>query len=151
LIIDDCHCADLPLEREPLDWNTRMKIGAGVAKGLEYLQVCQPEIARDLKTSNILLDEDYHPKLSECGMAKFGPLDDTIVSMQVVLGTNGYCAPEYAVTGELTPKCEVYSLGVILLEIISGRKVIDNTRSPNMRNFVKWVSSSSPCDLSHLL
>lgn len=125
-----------------------MKIANGAAKGLEYLHVCadQSVIFREFKASNILLGEGYHAMLSDFGVAKFGPLGDSSHVSTREVGTYGYCAPEYMVTGHLTPKCDVYGFGVVLLELISGRKVFDKTRSPGMRNLVMWVSSS-PYDL----
>lgn len=137
--------ADLPPDREPLDWNTRMKIAAGAAKGLEYLhdKANPPVIYRDLKSSNILLDEGYHPKLSDFGLAKLGPVGDKTHVSTRVMGTYGYCAPEYAMTGQLTLKSDVYSFGVVFLELITGRKAIDNNRAPGEHNLVAWVSFSS--------
>ncbi|KAK4405613.1 Serine/threonine-protein kinase PBL27 [Sesamum angolense] len=124
------HLHDFPPDKEPLDWNTRMKIAAGAAKGLEYLhdKANPPVIYRDLKSSNILLDEGYFPKLSDFGLAKLGPVGDKTHVSTRVMGTYGYCAPEYAMTGQLTLKSDVYSFGVVFLEIITGRKAIDNTR-----------------------
>ncbi|KAL3508056.1 hypothetical protein ACH5RR_033438 [Cinchona calisaya] len=135
------HLHDLPLDKEPLDWNTRMKIAAGAAKGLEYLhdKANPPVIYRDLKSSNILLDEGYHPKLSDFGLAKLGPVGDKTHVSTRVMGTYGYCAPEYAMTGQLTLKSDVYSFGVVFLEIITGHKAIDNTRGPGEHNLVAWA------------
>ncbi|CAL5337830.1 unnamed protein product [Camellia sinensis] len=135
------HLHDLPPGKEPLDWNTRMKIAAGAAKGLEYLhdKANPPVIYRDLKSSNILLDEGYHPKLSDFGLAKLGPVGDKTHVSTRVMGTYGYCAPEYAMTGQLTLKSDVYSFGVVFLEIITGRKAIDNTRAPGEHNLVAWA------------
>ena len=133
---------DLPPGKEPLDWNTRMKIAAGAAQGLEYLhdKANPPVIYRDLKSSNILLDEGYHPKLSDFGLAKLGPVGDKTHVSTRVMGTYGYCAPEYAMTGQLTLKSDVYSFGVVFLELITRRKAIDNTRAPGEHNLVAWVS-----------
>lgn len=127
-----------------LDWNTRMKIAAGAARGLEYLhdKASPPVIYRDLKCSNILLGEGYHPKLSDFGLAKLGPVGDNTHVSTRVMGTYGYCAPEYAMTGQLTLKSDVYSFGVVLLEIISGRKAVDNSKNGNEHNLVVWVSLS---------
>ncbi|BAT93501.1 serine/threonine-protein kinase PBS1 [Vigna umbellata] len=135
------HLHDLPPEKEPLDWNTRMKIAAGAAKGLEYLhdKANPPVIYRDFKSSNILLDEDYHPKLSDFGLAKLGPVGDKSHVSTRVMGTYGYCAPEYAMTGQLTVKSDVYSFGVVFLELITGRKAIDSTRPHGEQNLVTWA------------
>ncbi|ONK63443.1 uncharacterized protein A4U43_C07F15210 [Asparagus officinalis] len=135
------HLHDLPSDKEPLDWNTRMKIAAGAAKGLEYLhdKANPPVIYRDLKSSNILLGEGYHPKLSDFGLAKLGPVGDKTHVSTRVMGTYGYCAPEYAMTGQLTLKSDVYSFGVVLLEIITGRKAIDSTRPTGEQNLVAWA------------
>nr|XP_017234934.1 PREDICTED: serine/threonine-protein kinase CDL1-like [Daucus carota subsp. sativus] len=127
--------------RRPIDWNTRMKIAAGAACGLEYLhdKMNPPVIYRDLKSSNILLGEDYYPKLSDFGLAKVGPTgDDTHVSTRV-MGTYGYCAPDYAMTGQLTFKSDIYSFGVLLLEIITGRKAIDFSKRSRDQNLVAWA------------
>ncbi|KAD3641747.1 hypothetical protein R6Q59_004377 [Mikania micrantha] len=135
------HLHDLPPDKEPLDWNTRMKIAAGAAKGLEYLhdKANPPVIYRDLKSSNILLDQGFHPKLSDFGLAKLGPVGDKTHVSTRVMGTYGYCAPEYAMTGQLTLKSDVYSFGVVFLELITGRKAIDNTRAPGEHNLVAWA------------
>ncbi|TYH73498.1 hypothetical protein ES332_D05G333500v1 [Gossypium tomentosum] len=135
------HLHDLPSDKRQLDWNTRMKIAAGAAKGLEYLhdKASPPVIYRDLKCSNILLGEGYHPKLSDFGLAKLGPVGDKTHVSTRVMGTYGYCAPEYAMTGQLTLKSDVYSFGVVLLEIITGRKAIDNSRAGGEQNLVAWA------------
>ena len=133
--------ADLPPDRELLDWNLRMKIAAGAARGLEYLhdKMKPPVIYRDLKCSNILLGEEYHPKLSDFGLAKVGPSGDKTHVSTRVMGTYGYCAPDYAMTGQLTFKSDIYSFGVVLLELITGRKAIDITKSSKEQNLVAWV------------
>ncbi|KAI8556432.1 hypothetical protein RHMOL_Rhmol05G0253000 [Rhododendron molle] len=143
--LHDSDCADISPGKKRLDWNTRMKIAAGAAKGLEYLHVkaSPPVIYRDLKCSNILLDEDYHPKLSDFGLAKLGPVGDNTHVSTRVMGTYGYCAPEYAMTGQLTLKSDVYSFGVVLLEIITGRKAIDNSKTAGEHNLVAWVCALS--------
>ncbi|KAM1141203.1 hypothetical protein ACFX19_041900 [Malus domestica] len=132
---------DLPPDGKHLDWNTRMTIAAGAAKGLEHLhdKANPPVIYRDLKCSNILLGEGYHPKLSDFGLAKLGPVGDNTHVSTRVMGTYGYCAPEYAMTGQLTLKSDVYSFGVVLLEIITGRKAIDNSRAAGEHNLVTWA------------
>lgn len=132
---------DLPHGRKPLDWNTRMKIAAGAARGLEYLhdKMKPPVIYRDLKCSNILLGEDYHPKLSDFGLAKVGPCGDKTHVSTRVMGTYGYCAPDYAMTGQLTFKSDIYSFGVVLLELITGRKAIDHMKPAKEQNLVAWA------------
>ncbi|KAJ6425003.1 hypothetical protein OIU84_025718 [Salix udensis] len=135
------HLYDIPPNRQPLDWNARMKIAAGAARGLEYLhnQMTPPVIYRDLKCSNILLSEGYHPKLSDFGLAKVGPSGDHTHVSTRVMGTYGYCAPDYAMTGQLTFKSDIYSFGVVLLEIITGRKAIDQTKERSEQNLVAWA------------
>ncbi|XP_038693941.1 serine/threonine-protein kinase PBS1-like [Tripterygium wilfordii] len=135
------HLHDLPPDKEPLDWNTRMKIAAGAAKGLEYLhdKARPPVIYRDFKSANILLDEDFQPKLSDFGLAKLGPVGDNSHVSTRVMGTYGYCAPEYAMTGQLTVKSDVYSFGVVFLELITGRKAIDGTKPHGEQNLVIWA------------
>ncbi|KAL8160061.1 hypothetical protein V2J09_001598 [Rumex salicifolius] len=135
------HLHDLPDDKEPLDWNTRMKIAAGAAKGLEYLhdKANPPVIYRDFKSSNILLEEKFHPKLSDFGLAKLGPTGDKSHVSTRVMGTYGYCAPEYAMTGQLTVKSDVYSFGVVFLELITGRQAIDSTRPHGEQNLVAWA------------
>lgn len=119
-----------------------MKIATGAARGLEYLHdtANPPIIYRDLKASNILLDEDFNPKLSDFGLAKLGPTEGEDHVSTRVMGTYGYCAPEYAMTGQLTTRSDVYSFGVVFLEIITGRRAIDNTRPPEEQNLISWVS-----------
>ncbi|KAH9625328.1 hypothetical protein KSS87_003625 [Heliosperma pusillum] len=133
--------ADLQPGVEPLDWDTRMKIAAGAAKGVDYLhrEAQPPVIFRDLKPSNILLDEGFHPKLSDFGLAKFGPVDNSSHVSTRVMGTQGYCAPEYAETGKLTVKSDTFSFGVVLLEIISGCKAFDMTRQGGKTSLVDWA------------
>ncbi|XP_071720721.1 probable serine/threonine-protein kinase PBL7 [Rutidosis leptorrhynchoides] len=135
------HLHDLRPNRKRLDWNTRMKIAAGAARGLEYLhdKMNPPVIYRDLKGSNILLGEDYHTKLSDFGLAKVGPLGDKTHVSTRVMGTYGYCAPDYAMTGQLTFKSDIYSFGVVLLELITGRKAIDNAKPAAEQNLVAWA------------
>ncbi|KAJ9563948.1 hypothetical protein OSB04_009108 [Centaurea solstitialis] len=135
------HLHDLPPDREALDWNTRMKIAAGAAKGLEFLhdKANPPVIYRDFKSSNILLDEGFEPKLSDFGLAKLGPTGDKSHVSTRVMGTYGYCAPEYAMTGQLTVKSDVYSFGVVFLELITGRKAIDSSQPHGQQNLVTWA------------
>ncbi|CAN1172149.1 Probable serine/threonine-protein kinase PBL23 [Linum perenne] len=136
------HLLDLPEGKAALDWSSRMKVAAGAAKGLEYLHETAdpPVIYRDFKASNILLDAEFNAKLSDFGLAKLGPTGDNTHVSTRVMGTYGYCAPEYALTGQLTSKSDVYSFGVVFLEIITGRRVIDNSRPPEEHNLVNWAT-----------
>ncbi|PNT65960.1 cold-responsive protein kinase 1 isoform X2 [Brachypodium distachyon] len=104
------------------DWRTRVNICLGIARGLAYLHdVVNPHIVhRDIKASNILLDKDLTPKISDFGLAKLLPPNASHISTRVA-GTLGYLAPEYAIRGQVTRKSDVYSFGVLLLEIVSGR------------------------------
>ncbi|XP_073148407.1 probable serine/threonine-protein kinase PBL23 isoform X1 [Henckelia pumila] len=136
------HLLDIGPGEEPLDWHTRMQIAAGAARGLEYLHdtANPPVIYRDFKASNILLDENFNPKLSDFGLAKLGPVGGNTHISTRVMGTYGYCAPEYASTGQLTTKSDVYSFGVVFLEIITGRRVIDTTRPSVEQNLIEWAT-----------
>lgn len=123
-----------------LPWLTRIKIAVGAAKGLAFLHgEDQPVIYRDFKTSNILLDSDYTAKLSDFGLAKDGPEgDDTHVSTRV-MGTHGYAAPEYVMTGHLTTMNDIYSFGVVLLELMTGKRAVDKSRPSREQNLVEWA------------
>ncbi|KAK6946644.1 Protein kinase domain [Dillenia turbinata] len=104
------------------DWGTRRKICIGVARGLAYLhEEVRPHIIhRDIKASNILLDEDLTPKIADFGLAKLVPPNATHISTRVA-GTVGYLAPEYALQGRVTRKADIYGFGILLLEIVCGR------------------------------
>lgn len=114
---------------EPIPWTTRMRIAVDVARGLSFLHNLDANVIyRDLKASNVLLDSDFNAKLSDFGLARAGPTgDNTHVSTRVV-GTRGYAAPEYVATGHLTPKNDVYTYGVVLLELLSGRRATGDDR-----------------------
>jgi len=113
----DSRCSNIQF-----NWRTRVKICHGIARGLAYLHhgVSPHIVHRDIKASNILLDKDLTPKISDFGLAKLLPPDVTHISTRVA-GTLGYLAPEYAIRGQVTRKSDVYSFGVLLLEIVSGR------------------------------
>ncbi|XVE73211.1 hypothetical protein DITRI_Ditri11bG0099000 [Diplodiscus trichospermus] len=108
-----------------LSWPIRQKIALGTARGLAYLHYgAQPAIIhRDIKASNILLDEKFEAKVADFGLAKFTPEGMTHLSTRVA-GTMGYVAPEYALYGQLTERSDVYSFGVVLLELLSGKKAL---------------------------
>lgn len=126
-----------------------MKVAHGAAKGLEYLhEVANPPVIyRDFKASNILLDANFHSKLSDFGLAKIIPVDGRSHVSTRVMGTYGYCAPEYAATGQLTTKSDVYSFGVVFLEIITGRRVVDTSRPTQEQNLIEWVFIFAFCYL----
>ncbi|KAI3957490.1 hypothetical protein MKW92_009331 [Papaver armeniacum] len=137
------HLHDLKPGKKPLDWKTRMKIAEGVAKALEYLhdQKDPPVICCNLKASGILLDENYNPKLSDFCSAQLGLTWKYSPVKSGIMLTFGYGAPEYAVCGKLTSKSDIYSFGVVLLELICGRKAIDGTITnwSGERNIVSWA------------
>lgn len=124
----------------PLPWSIRMKIAFGAAKGLAFLHEAEkPVIYRDFKTSNILLDLEYNAKLSDFGLAKDGPVGDKSHVSTRIMGTYGYAAPEYIMTGHLTPRSDVYSFGVVLLELLTGRKSLDKSRPSREQNLIDWA------------
>lgn len=124
-----------------LEWETRLRIALEAAKGLEYLHehVSPPIIHRDFKSSNILLDKNFHAKVSDFGLAKLGSDKAGGHVSTRVLGTQGYIAPEYALTGHLTTKSDVYSYGVVLLELLTGRVPVDMKRGPGEGVLVSWA------------
>ncbi|XP_021723651.1 proline-rich receptor-like protein kinase PERK1 [Chenopodium quinoa] len=125
-------------DQPTMDWSTRLKVAVGAAKGLAYLhEDCQPRIIhRDIKATNILLDDKYQAKVADFGLAKLTPEEYTHVTTRV-MGTLGYLAPEYASSGRLTEKSDVYSFGVMLLELITGRKPVDRTQK--QYSLVEWA------------
>ncbi|XP_040999745.1 proline-rich receptor-like protein kinase PERK4 [Juglans microcarpa x Juglans regia] len=112
--------------RPTMDWSTRLRIGIGSSKGLAYLhEDCHPRIIhRDIKAANILLDDNFEAMVADFGLAKLSSDNYTHVSTRV-MGTFGYLAPEYASSGKLTEKSDVFSYGVMLLELITGRRPVD--------------------------
>ncbi|KAL8236794.1 hypothetical protein R6Q59_017875 [Mikania micrantha] len=116
-----------PLKKKKLDWDTRIQIALGSAQGLAYLHHdCSPRIIhRDVKSSNILLDKDFEAHLTDFGIAKSLCTSKTFTSTYI-MGTIGYIDPEYARTSRLTEKSDVYSYGIVLLELLTGRKAVDN-------------------------
>ncbi|PRQ47736.1 putative transferase, protein kinase RLK-Pelle-RLCK-VIIa-2 family [Rosa chinensis] len=123
-----------------LSWDNRLKIAIGVARALTFLHSLPKQIIhRDVKSSNILLDENYNAKLSGFGLAILGPTDGESYIETKVIGTYGYAAPEYVSTGNLYVKSDVYSFGVVLLEILTGLGAIDTNRSFPKQNLVDWA------------
>ncbi|KAI5077266.1 hypothetical protein GOP47_0007090 [Adiantum capillus-veneris] len=125
----------------PLDWEARLKIALGAARGLSYLhEDSSPRVIhRDFKAANILLDNDFNPKVADFGLAKIAPDGGKEHVSTRVMGTFGYVAPEYAMTGHLLVKSDVYSYGVVLLELLSGRKPVDMSQPPGQENLVTWA------------
>ncbi|KAF3325233.1 Cysteine-rich receptor-like protein kinase 25 [Carex littledalei] len=113
-----------PLKRLELGWKMRYKIIEGIGRGLHYLheESRLKIIHRDLKSSNILLDKDMSPKISDFGLARFFAEDQTQKETTVIAGTFGYMAPEYVLHGNFSAKSDVYSFGVLLLEIVTGQR-----------------------------
>ncbi|KAJ4792280.1 Protein kinase superfamily protein [Rhynchospora pubera] len=120
-------------------WSTRMRIALDAARGIAFLHAAErPLIYRDLKTSNILLDEEFNAKISDFGLAKEGPTGEKTHVSTRVMGTYGYCSPEYLNTGHLSTRSDVYSFGVLLLEILIGRRALDKSRPEREQNLVDW-------------
>ncbi|GAB2258244.1 hypothetical protein Droror1_Dr00014404 [Drosera rotundifolia] len=125
---------------QPLSWALRLKVALGAAKGLAFLHSNEARVIyRDFKTSNILLDLNFEAKLSDFGLARDGPTGDRSHVSTRVLGTYGYAAPEYVATGHLTPKSDIYSFGVVVLEMLSGRRVIDKNRPSGEQKLVEFA------------
>ncbi|KAL7590525.1 hypothetical protein Lser_V15G36627 [Lactuca serriola] len=124
-----------------LTWETRIKIATGAAQGLAFLHTTKNNVIfRDLKSSNILLDWEFNAKLSDLGLAKLGPVNGESHVSTRVIGTYGYAAPEYIATGHLYVKSEVYNFGVVMLEIITGLRVLDVNRPYSQHNLVDWAT-----------
>ncbi|XP_072977557.1 probable protein kinase At2g41970 [Typha angustifolia] len=125
-----------------LSWNQRVKIAYGAARGLEYLheKVQPPVVHRDVRSSNILLFDDYNSKIADFNLTNQSPDSAARLHSTRVLGTFGYHAPEYAMTGQLTQKSDVYSFGVILLELLTGRKPVDHTMPKGQQSLVTWAT-----------
>ncbi|XP_020405514.1 receptor-like serine/threonine-protein kinase ALE2 isoform X5 [Zea mays] len=125
------------------DWNARLKIALGAARALAYLhEDSSPRVIhRDFKSSNILLEHDFTPKVSDFGLARTALGEGNEHISTRVMGTFGYLAPEYAMTGHLLVKSDVYSYGVVLLELLTGRKPVDMLRPPGQENLVAWAGS----------
>ncbi|BBN18250.1 protein MpRLK-Pelle_CR4L5 [Marchantia polymorpha subsp. ruderalis] len=126
-------------DKEQLNWVTRLKIAVQAARGLEYLHgyACHPVIHRDIKSCNILLDEEWNARVADFGLSLFGPENSNCPLSEPPAGTLGYLDPEYYRLHYLTTKSDIYSFGVLLLEIMSGRKAIDMGYPQG--NIVEWA------------
>uniref|UniRef100_A0A3N7GJB0 non-specific serine/threonine protein kinase n=1 Tax=Populus trichocarpa TaxID=3694 RepID=A0A3N7GJB0_POPTR len=123
-----------------LDWGRRSAICLGIARGLDFLhkEVVPHIVHRDIKASNILLDKDFNPKIGDFGLAKLFPDNITHISTRIA-GTTGYLAPEYALGGQLTMKADVYSFGVLILEIVSGRSSAKPSWGGTQKLLLEWA------------
>ncbi|KAG5250822.1 kinase family protein [Salix suchowensis] len=122
-------------------WNERYKVALGVAEALDYLHSCsaQPVIHRDVKSSNILLSDDFEPQLSDFGLAKWAPTSSSHIICTDVAGTFGYLAPEYFMYGKVNNKIDVYAFGVVLLELLSGKMPLSNDLPKGQESLVMWA------------
>ncbi|GMN55858.1 hypothetical protein TIFTF001_024975 [Ficus carica] len=125
-----------------LSWNQRVKIAYGAAKGLEFLheKVQPPIVHRDIRSSNVLLFDDYNSKIADFSLTNQSSDTAARLHSTRVLGTFGYHAPEYAMTGQITQKSDVYSFGVVLLELLTGRKPVDHTMPKGQQSLVTWAT-----------
>ncbi|XP_022720908.1 inactive protein kinase SELMODRAFT_444075-like [Durio zibethinus] len=127
--------------QEPLEWSARQKIAVGAARGLRYLhEECRVGciVHRDMRPNNILITHDFEPLVGDFGLARWQPDGDTGVETRVI-GTFGYLAPEYVQIGQITEKADVYSLGVVLIELVTGQKAVDLNRSKGQQCLTEWA------------
>ncbi|KAF5452873.1 hypothetical protein F2P56_027831 [Juglans regia] len=124
---------------KPLTWNSRVKISLGTARALEYLhEGCSPSVVhKNIKSANILLDAELNPHLSDSGLASHIPNADQVLNQNA---GSGYSAPEVAMSGQYTLKSDVYCFGVVMLELLSGRKPFDSTRPRSEQSLVRWAT-----------
>ncbi|CAI0386433.1 unnamed protein product [Linum tenue] len=126
-----------------MDWTQRLKVAIGAARGLAYLHspsaVGIPIVHRDFKSTNVLLGANFEAKISDFGLAKLMPEGQEIYATAMVLGTFGYFDPEYTSTGKLTLQSDVYAFGVVLLELLTGRRAVDLNQGPTDQNLVLQV------------
>ncbi|XP_020262455.1 LRR receptor-like serine/threonine-protein kinase RCH1, partial [Asparagus officinalis] len=123
-----------------LDWEVRHRIALGIAQGLSYLHHdCVPQIIhRDVKSNNILLDSEFEPKIGDFGMAKMVENSDESSTMSSIVGTLGYIAPENGYSTKLTEKSDIYSFGVVLLELLSRKMPVDPSFEDGV-DIVTWM------------
>ncbi|KAL3621385.1 hypothetical protein CASFOL_036297 [Castilleja foliolosa] len=130
-------------EKSLLSWDSRFRIAVGIAEAINYLhnECPRPVIHRDIKSSNILLTDELEPQLCDFGLAIWGPTTTSFVTESDVVGTFGYLAPEYFMYGKISEKIDVYAFGVVLLELLSGRKPINclETEKGGQESLVIWA------------
>ncbi|XP_042435793.1 pto-interacting protein 1-like [Zingiber officinale] len=127
--------------KEPLPWDTRTKVAMGIAKALNYLHHgSQTVIHRDVKSSNILLDSEFEPQLSDFGLAFWVPKTSNYLTQNDIVGTFGYLAPEYFMYGKASNKIDVYAFGVVLLELLTGRMPINDNSPKGQKSLVMWAT-----------
>ncbi|KAM0829374.1 hypothetical protein ACQ4PT_066914 [Festuca glaucescens] len=123
-----------------MSWSLRLRVAIDAARGLAFLHSSEKHVIyRDFKASNILLDTQFHAKLSDFGLAKDGPAGGSSHVTTRVMGTYGYAAPEYVATGHLYVKSDVYGFGVVLLEMLTGLRALDTDRPAGQHNLVDWA------------
>ncbi|KAG6488542.1 hypothetical protein ZIOFF_049785 [Zingiber officinale] len=137
---------------QPLSWKHRLHIALDVARGLEYLHRFANEcfIHRDFKSSNILLGDDYRAKISDFGLAKLAPDGKHSLATKLA-GTFGYLAPEYAATGKVSVKVDVFSFGVVLMELVTGLKALDGSRPEERHYLLTWFCQMEKEDLKAII
>ncbi|XP_075501639.1 protein kinase STUNTED-like isoform X1 [Primulina tabacum] len=130
-----------------LSWEVRLKIALGIAEALNYIHNGYPKpiIHRDIKSSNILLTDELEPQLSDFGLAIWGPTAASFLTDDNIVGTFGYIAPEYFMYGKVSDKIDVYAFGVVLLELLSGRKPIGLDTEKGQESLVMWARPKLEC------
>ncbi|XP_077246632.1 protein kinase STUNTED-like isoform X2 [Tasmannia lanceolata] len=136
---ENLHCEG---DKSVLPWEVRFKVAVGIAEALSYLHndCSRLVIHRDVKSSNVLLSDEFEPQLSDFGLAIWAPTTSSYVTDSDVVGTFGYLAPEYFMYGKVSDKIDVYSYGVVLLELLSGRKPISNEKPKGQESLLMWAT-----------